>query len=346
MEKRTTIYDIAARLGISTATVNRALTGKPRVKEETRRLVLQTAEEMGFKPNLLARSLARRRLRFAAVGFTSFPEFHNAFLRGVRDAGRELEDFNISVDCFNYDQGPTDTKAAMDYLDGTLRHIADAGYDGVLVLGRMAEAFEYLRERKVCVATVVNDIEDRALRRFTVCYKGRVAGRMAAELIYRMMPDRRRPVAIASGFAGLVAHMETETGFREQTAHTRLELADVAYNHDNADMAYESTARLLRTIPDLGAIYVNSFNYTGVIRAVRESGRAGELLIVTSDISAELISLIREGVVVASIFQNQYEQGRLGLHKMYELLANGSAVEDVIAIDPQIVMHSNITLFE
>ena len=65
MEKRVTIYDIAARLGISTATVNRALTGKPRVKEQTRELVLKTAAEMGFKPNTLARSLARRRLKLA-----------------------------------------------------------------------------------------------------------------------------------------------------------------------------------------------------------------------------------------------------------------------------------------
>ena len=71
MEKRVTIYDIAARLGISTATVNRALTGKPRVKEETRELVLKTAAEMGFKPNTLARSLARRRL---PSFLSTFPE--------------------------------------------------------------------------------------------------------------------------------------------------------------------------------------------------------------------------------------------------------------------------------
>ena len=345
MDKRTTIYDIAARLGISTATVNRALTGKPRVKEETRKLVLQTAEEMGFKPNTLARSLGRRRLRFAAVGFTSFPEFHNAFLKGARDAGSELADFNIAVDCFNYDQGTTDTQAAMDYLNATLRHIADEGYDGVLILGRMVEAFETLRDRRISVATVVNDIEDHSLRRFTVCYKCRVAGRMAAELIYRMMPDKRRPVAIASGFKTIMAHRETEMGFREQLAHNPLSLAEVTYNHDNAGLGYETTARLLREIPDLGALYINSFNYTGVIRAVREAGLAGKLLIVASDICAELKDLISEGTVVASIFQNQYEQGRLGLHKMYELLANGTVPEDVIAIDPQIILHSNITLF-
>lgn len=345
MEKRTTIYDIAARLGISTATVNRALTGKPRVKEETRQLVIQTAEEMGFKPNLLARSLARRRLRFAAVGFTSFPEFHTAFLRGVQDEGNALADFNISVDCFHFDQGSTDSDQALEYLNSTLRYIADNGYDGVLVLGRMGEAFNYLYERKVCVATVVNDIEDRALRRFNVCYRGRTAGRMAAELIYRMMPDKRRPVAIASGFATMVVHNETETGFREQLDYTPLELAEVIYNHDNAELAYESTRRLLNSIPELGAIYINSFNYTGVIRAVRESGRAGNLLIISSDISEDLKNLIREGTVVASIFQNQYEQGRLALHRMYDLLANGTEVDEVIAIDPLIIMNSNLSLF-
>ena len=345
MEKRTTIYDIAARLGISTATVNRALTGKPRVKEETRQLVLRTAEEMGFRPNSLARSLARRRLRFAAVGFTSFPEFHNAFLDGVRDAGAELADFNMTVDCFGYEGGASDVPEALDYLNATLRHIADAGYDGVLVLGRMVEAFEYLREKKVCVATVVNDIEDRALRRFTICYKGRIGGRVAAELIYRMMPDKGAPVAIASGYPNFVAHSETVQGFNEQMEHTPLRLARVIYNHDNAHIAYENTLRLLREVPDLGAVYVNSFNYTGVIRAVKECGRAGDLLLVTSDICAELKALIREGTVAASIFQNQYEQGRLGLHKLYDLLANGMAPEEIVSIDPQIVMYSNVTLF-
>ena len=345
MEKRTTIYDIAARLGVSTATVNRALTGKPRVKEETRRLVIQTAEEMGFKPNALARTLARRRLRLAAVGFTSFPEFHEPFLQGVRTAGEELADFNMSLDCFEYTEGANDNPEAVAFLENTLIHIADEGYDGVLVLGRPVEAFEYLCSKGVCVATVVNDIEDQSLRRFNVCYKARVAGSMAAELISRMMPDRTRPVAIASGYSELVVHKEVERGFREQIRTMPLDLVRVDYNHDNESIAYESTARLLDEVPQLGAIYINTFNYRGVIRAVREAGRAGRILIVASDICEEMRQLIREGTVVASIFQNQYEQGRLGVHRMYSLLADGAPVEDVIAINPQIVMRSNLTLF-
>ena len=344
MEKRTTIYDIAERLGISTATVNRALTGKPRVKEETRELVLKTAAEMGFRPNVLARSLARRPLRLAVIGFTSFSEFHGPFLKGARDAGGELADYNISVDYFSYDDGATNTPESDAFFEETLRNIADTGYDGVLALARHSDTFRMLQERGIYVATAVNDI-DPAMRRFYICYNGFVAGRIAAELIYRLLSDRSAPVAVASGFEGMGIHESMVRGFRQQLQSTPLKLCGICYNFDNEDIAYANTLKLLDEQPRLGAIYVNSYNSAGVIRAVREKGLAGRLLLITSDINDELRACIREGTVTASIFQNQYEQGRRGLHKLFDALAKDEAVEDTITIDPQIIFSSNLELF-
>lgn len=345
MEKRTTIYDIAERLGISTATVNRALTGKPRVKEETRALVLKTAAEMGFKPNVLARSLARRPLRLAVLGFTSFSEFHGPFLKGAMDAGAELADYNISVDCFSYDKGATHTPESDAFLEETLQSIIASGYDGLLALAHHSDTFGSLLEKNIYVATAVNDI-DPAMRRFYICYNGFVAGRMAAELIYRLLPDRSSPVVIASGFdEGIGIHDLMVRGFRYQMEETPLNLCPICYNYDNEEIAYENTLRLLDDQPGLGAIYVNSYNSSGVIRAVREKGLAGRLLLITSDINDELRRCIQEGTVTASIFQNQYEQGRRGLHKLFDALSKDEAVEDTIAIDPQIIFASNLELF-
>ena len=344
LEKRITIYDIAEKLGISTATVNRALTGKPRVKEETRALVLKTAEELGFKPNTLARSLARRQLRLAVIGFTSFVEFHGPFLAGARNAGQELADFNVSVDYFSYDDGATNNPESDEFLEDTLHRIAEEGYDGVLALARHTDTFQILREKGVCVATAVNDV-DPNMRDFYICYNGFVAGRMAAELIYHWMPDRSRPVAIASGFEGMGIHDQMVSGFHEQLKSMPLNLCSICYNCDNEDIAYENTMRLMQAFPDLGAIYVNSYNSSGVIRAVRERGMAGRLLLVTSDINDELRECINDGTVAASIFQNQYEQGRLGLHKLYSALAYNEAVDKNVTIDPQIVLSSNLSLF-
>lgn len=52
-----TIKDIAHKLNLNFSSVSRALNNKPGVSEETRKLVLKTAEEMGYRPNVIARGL-------------------------------------------------------------------------------------------------------------------------------------------------------------------------------------------------------------------------------------------------------------------------------------------------
>jgi DNA-binding LacI/PurR family transcriptional regulator len=58
---RVTIKDIADRLGISKATVSRALLKRARVAPETRNKVIRTAEEMGYRPDPTLRALSNLR---------------------------------------------------------------------------------------------------------------------------------------------------------------------------------------------------------------------------------------------------------------------------------------------
>ncbi len=344
LSKRVTIYDIAAKLGVSIATVNRALTNKPRVSVETRQRVLATAEEMGFTPNALARSLSRQPIRLAAVAFTNFPQFHNSFLDGVRSALAELRDFNVQVDCFSYDDGLSNSEQGTAFLVDTYSHIADAHYDGALVCGKTTDHTRILSENGVMVATVVNDTAP-SMRKFCVKYNGRVAGRVAAELLYHY-GDQERCVYIASGGEPLYSiHTEMVNGFREQLAVTPLRLAGVYSHYDDPHLAYEETLRVLEECPDLGGIYVNSFNSMGVIKAVVERSLAGKVCLITSDIYPELRPYIREGVVSASLFQNQYHQGRKALQLLYHSIADGIKVPDTTMVEPKIILRSNLELF-
>lgn len=72
----TTIRDIARALGITPSTVSRALSGNPRVKEETRRAVEKTAREMGYERNVVAANL--RKGRSMIVGIV-IPRIHREF---------------------------------------------------------------------------------------------------------------------------------------------------------------------------------------------------------------------------------------------------------------------------
>lgn len=63
-----TIADVAARAGVSRAVASRALSPEPRpVSADKRERVLRAAEELGFRPNLLAQSLVSKSVNLVAV---------------------------------------------------------------------------------------------------------------------------------------------------------------------------------------------------------------------------------------------------------------------------------------
>jgi DNA-binding LacI/PurR family transcriptional regulator len=59
--KRPTIAEIAAHAGVSIGAVSYALNGRPGVSAETRRRILDIADEIGWRPNAAARSLSGSR---------------------------------------------------------------------------------------------------------------------------------------------------------------------------------------------------------------------------------------------------------------------------------------------
>lgn len=60
-DKNLTIGDIAEALGVSKTTVSRAMSGKGRIGEETRRKVLNFVEEHHYTPNVIAKGLAQHK---------------------------------------------------------------------------------------------------------------------------------------------------------------------------------------------------------------------------------------------------------------------------------------------
>ncbi len=92
-----TIYDIADRAGVSIATVSRVFSGRARVAEATRARVFAVARELGYEPNVSARSLARQSTRVVAAVvpmLTSY--FFMEVIRGVQDRLSEI-DYDLLV---------------------------------------------------------------------------------------------------------------------------------------------------------------------------------------------------------------------------------------------------------
>src|SRR5579862_1005377 len=66
-KKGLTSVELADLAGVSSATVSRAFSPGSRIKPETRRRVLALAEQYGFRPNAMARSLNNSQSRLVAL---------------------------------------------------------------------------------------------------------------------------------------------------------------------------------------------------------------------------------------------------------------------------------------
>lgn len=100
----TSIKDVAEAAGVSTATVSRVLSKKPHVRPELREKVMRAVEELGYRPNLVARSL--RSQRSNAIGLI-VSDIRNPYFtsisRAVEDTAYEQE-YNV-IFC-NTDENP------------------------------------------------------------------------------------------------------------------------------------------------------------------------------------------------------------------------------------------------
>src|SRR5258708_23200977 len=67
VKERITSKQLAKLVGVSSATISRAFSPNARISEQTRLRVLAMAQQYGYQPNAIARTLNNRRSRLVAV---------------------------------------------------------------------------------------------------------------------------------------------------------------------------------------------------------------------------------------------------------------------------------------
>jgi DNA-binding LacI/PurR family transcriptional regulator len=119
-----TSQDVAKLAGVSQSTVSRALADHSAVSEETRKKVWEAADALGYRPNVLARSLITQRSGLIAIVVASMDnpfywEVLTLFSQALQAAGLQLLLFTI---------GPREN------FDSVIRKVLQYRVDGVIVV--------------------------------------------------------------------------------------------------------------------------------------------------------------------------------------------------------------------
>lgn len=263
MMQKITIKDVAQAAGVSTQTVSRVINSRPDVSPDTRARVQQIITELGYSPNVIARSLSRGRTNtFGVVGFGLSYFGPSSILSGIEQKSNELG-FSLLLSLLN------DFDATK--IDGILKNLLSRQVDGIIwaVPGNDRLGGELSSRFNQISVPVVYLNKPKQRDEVIAAMDNRLGGRLATEHLLEQGYNR---IGIITGPIDWWEAQEREIGWRETLSNTGLtNLEELIVNGDwSASSGEIGLHNLLARSPEIEAVFAcNDQMALGALKAAR-----------------------------------------------------------------------------
>ncbi len=332
-----TLRDVARESGVSVTTVSRILnqreSGVP-IREETRRRVEETATRLGYRPNLLARSLRGQRSTLIGVIARDISDpFHIQILKGVN--ARALErGYRLFL-------GDVDYRSEETLAYGSMFERSHA--DGIIVIGDIEGGETADAELASHHRSFVGVTDRTARKQFPGVYADSEAGTtLALEHLWQL---GHRSILCVSDTRTADGRLRIETYERFMRERGAEAAIDVQVTDQLTDLAFELGQQLFARGADHGysAVYAASDSTAvGLLQAAHQSG-----LEVPRDLSVigfDDIDMARYTIPpLTTIRQGGVEMGRAAvdlLIRMVEDEVDRDELEDVV-FEPTLIVRES-----
>ena len=259
-----TLYDVAAKSGVSTATVSRCLNFPDQVAEKTRKKVMSVVADLGYSPNFGARAMASKRTN--TIG-AIIPTMENAiFARGLEAFQQELlaSGFTLLVASTGYESNVEEEQ---------IRALVARGADALFLIGheRAPAIYKFLEAQDIpFVVTWAFDPRETCP---SIGFNNR---KCMAALARRVMELGHRRLALISADVTMNDRArERLHGIHDAMADFGLKpgdlpIVDTSYSIENGATAFR---QLMQRDPPPTAVFCgNDVLAVGALRAAREMG--------------------------------------------------------------------------
>jgi len=337
--KRAGIHEIAELAKVSIGTVDRALHGRPGIRESTRKRILRIARKLKYTPHLAARALSvgRSSIKIGVCIPEEIRFFYDQLRAGIFDEARRVNGMGIEI---VYRPVPSLGEGEKDQISGLLAE----GISALIVTPGnpklVAPLIDMAEKQDVRVVCLTTDAPKSSRTTF-VGVDPELSGRIAAELMAKFVP-RGAKVAVFTGMLAAEEHrLKSEgfrTGFRRDCRGGKI--VAVLEAHESEEESYQKTCQLIEAHPDLQGIYVSTVNCLPVCRGLRDRAMAEQVQLITTDLFPEMAPYLKRGTI-----QDPYLQGQTAVRVLTDVLLSGAHVSRTNYLNPGIVLRANLEVF-
>ncbi len=326
-----TLAQIAKKANVSVSTISRALSNKNYpLKEETRRRILQLAEEMGYQPNLIARSLQTSRSHLVGVLVDRMQSpFSAATVQGIQD-GLRSAGYSISIAYSNRDQS-----LAIEAINS----FYSRQVDGIVILN------SWLHTYNDPILALQNRPFVFVNRLFGACKQNCVGpgDRYGACLATQHLIDLgHRRIGYINGAETWLEAQDRASGYRDTLSKNNLPVDETLIQQGDwgVDSGYQAAQQLLSLQERPTAIFAaNDIMALGAIYAIQEAGLRIpiDIALVGYD-DRDFASWIKPALT--TIRMPAYEMGQAAARLLLQQF-NGQKPEDASQIPGELVIRDS-----
>ncbi len=315
-----TMQQVAERAGVSTALVSLVMRGAPNVSDKRRALVLEAADELGYRPNVLARNLASRRTRTLGVVIN---DLHNPFFAEMVDGIQTTaadNDYRILIG-----NGQHSRRGEADAIETFLQFRVD----GLILAGPVVTEGEMETAAKSAAVVAIGRTAS-SLDIDTVNCDEAVGARLVVEHLAGLGHRRISHIDGGSGAGADLRRQGYEATMRELGLGDHINVARGDFSESGG---YHAVDELLALDPRPTAIFAaNDLSCAGALDRIEDAGLAvpSEMSIVGYD-NTGLAAM--HHLSLTTINQPRGEFGRIAAELILERLDGGrsTAVHHVVA---------------
>jgi LacI family transcriptional regulator len=323
-----TLRDVALKAGVSIKTVSRVINNQGEISDITRQHVLGIIDELGYRPNALARSLVSGKSATIALIIPQITDpFFPEVMLGVENVARQ---HGYSVFLCNTNDDPQQELMYIDLLESKR-------VDGLILCGSRLSADELTRVAKQHRVSILTSREPRGSAVITI---------LGESGLYEITTHLLRMGHRQIGHIGRQISDEGDrlSGYRRALVDSGIESDERSIcqtSRATIDSGYETTKQLLTQAPEITAITCyNDLMAIGAQQACAElQRRVPEDIAIVGFDDIPLAGLVTPSLTTMHV--PRYKLGEMIMGLLLRVIAADGKLEERFSVEPHLVIRDS-----